>query len=348
MRLLCIEDETALREDIVEYLRMQSYEVDEAENGEKALEQLSRHRYDLVLCDIKMPSMDGYEVLQQVRRDNQLIGTPFIFLTAFNEQDNKTRAHKTGCDAYLTKPIDFSLLDEILKSNIQRQRQRSFLSDTTLQSLQSHVVSVLDKELNGALHETSLRISALREDAPLLSPQRMDAELAQLEKQSQQQYFEFHMLHSALTLQTQQKKIERQPVTIAALMQQLLGVDRHADATQQLDIDLTLVHHALIGLISRVPSSYLTADSVQVATDHRAAMFTVYDHPRMADEDGFFTIDASTNLTTLSEVTRRRLVALLFAMQVAHAHGGTVSIALWPNDLLAVRLLLPNGHVVQH
>ncbi len=255
MRLLCIEDESALREDIVEYLRMQSYEVDEAENGAQALEQLSRNRYDLVLCDIKMPTMDGYEVLQQVRRENHHITTPFIFLTAFNEKDNKKRAHQTGCDAYLTKPIDFSLLDDILKSNIQRQRERDFLFQSTLQSLQSHVVSVLDKELSGALQETSMKISALRQDAPLMTPEMMDLQLAQLEKQSQQQYFELHMLHSALSLQAQPDQIVRQPITVAALMQQLLGVDLHAGATEYLHVDAKRMNHALIGLLSRVPSS---------------------------------------------------------------------------------------------
>jgi hypothetical protein len=92
----------------------------------------------------------------------------------------------------------------------------------------------------------------------------------------------------------------------------------------------------------------LSADSVKVAVNRTHATVTVYDHPRMADEDDFFTIDASTNLTTLSEITRRRLVVLLFAMQVAHAHGGTVSLKLWPNDLLAVRLSLPNAAVAPH
>jgi CheY-like chemotaxis protein len=70
MRLLCVEDEAALRGDIVEYLRMHAYEVDEADSGEAAIAQLNSNRYDLVLCDIKMPNMDGYELLRQVRSEN--------------------------------------------------------------------------------------------------------------------------------------------------------------------------------------------------------------------------------------------------------------------------------------
>ena len=62
MRLLCVEDEVSLREDIAEFLRMKSYDVDEASNGQEAIDQLNRNRYDLVLCDIKMPNMDGYDL----------------------------------------------------------------------------------------------------------------------------------------------------------------------------------------------------------------------------------------------------------------------------------------------
>src|SRR5688572_19170492 len=106
MRLLCVEDEPALREDIAEFLRLQSYEVDEAASGEEALRRLSTGHYDLILCDIKMPRMDGYELLRHVRTENALVTTPFLFLSALDERDNKLQAFETGCDGYLTKPVD--------------------------------------------------------------------------------------------------------------------------------------------------------------------------------------------------------------------------------------------------
>jgi DNA-binding response OmpR family regulator/DNA-binding CsgD family transcriptional regulator len=108
--ILCVEDEDDLRADIVEELVAAGYTVDEAGNGQEALEQLRAKRYDLVLCDITMPRMSGLDLLREVRREARLAELPFVFLTALAGRRDIIAGKEAGVDDYLTKPIDFDLM----------------------------------------------------------------------------------------------------------------------------------------------------------------------------------------------------------------------------------------------
>src|SRR5918999_419361 len=80
--ILCIEDEEDLRTDLADELEGAGYRVLEASNGVEAVKLLERHRPDLVLCDITMPGLGGYDVLRTMREKGTLSDVPFIFLTA--------------------------------------------------------------------------------------------------------------------------------------------------------------------------------------------------------------------------------------------------------------------------
>ncbi len=354
MRLLCVEDEASLREDIVEYLRMKSYEVDEAASGEDAIEQMNRHHYDLVLCDIKMPRMDGYELLKQVRSENNLAGTPFIFLSALNERDDKMRAHEGGCDGYLTKPIDFSLLDVTLKSYVERQRARDFLYTNLMESNRQQVLTALDDALNGPMSEASLVVQHIRDTLPLLTPSALDQSLAYLQERVSRHALELDGLHSALQLQMHRGQVLCRSISVEELVQAAVEECRYispaseitfapSDATAacQVSVDVRLMQRAMAGLLALIPHARSTQEVVSfaIAPDHW--MLTLCDHPSMAQEEDFTPVDEGCNLSVLAPVTRQRLVPLLFAMQVAHAHGGRLELMIWPGDHLAVRFVLP-------
>mgnify|MGYP001220153412 CR=1 FL=1 len=108
--ILCVEDEEDLRADICEELIAAGYQVDEAGNGQEALELLREKRYDLVLCDITMPKMSGLDLLRQVRLEPGCADLPFIFLTALAGRRDIIAGKEAGVDDYLTKPIDFDLM----------------------------------------------------------------------------------------------------------------------------------------------------------------------------------------------------------------------------------------------
>ena len=87
-RILIIEDEPEMRRNITTLLRYHEYEPIEAENGRRGVELARRQKPDLILCDVMMPELDGYGVLQMLRQDAGLALIPFIFLTARGDKDD--------------------------------------------------------------------------------------------------------------------------------------------------------------------------------------------------------------------------------------------------------------------
>lgn len=94
-----------MRRNIALLLELEGYEVVVAENGRTGLDMARLHRPDLVLCDVMMPEMDGYSVVQAMRSDTDLAATPFIFLTAKSDRGDVRVGMNFGADDYLTKPV---------------------------------------------------------------------------------------------------------------------------------------------------------------------------------------------------------------------------------------------------
>jgi DNA-binding response OmpR family regulator len=120
-RLLCIEDDTETATLIAEELLDRGFSVDIAYSGQDGLAAILRNQPDLVLSDISMPGMSGFEVLERlVRLAPRFEAMPFIFLTALADRDNELRGRRLGADDYVTKPIDFDVLEAIIKTRLSR------------------------------------------------------------------------------------------------------------------------------------------------------------------------------------------------------------------------------------
>jgi CheY-like chemotaxis protein len=94
-KILVIEDEPEMRRNITTLLRYHEYEAVAAENGRQGIEMARRELPDLILCDVMMPEMDGYGVLQALQTDPSLVRIPFIFLTAKGEKDDLRMRHES-------------------------------------------------------------------------------------------------------------------------------------------------------------------------------------------------------------------------------------------------------------
>lgn len=126
-KILCIDDEKDLRQDVAEELEDAGYEVIEAANGQEGLQCILNEDPDLVVSDITMPVMDGYELISEIRTNHPKYDEmPFIFLSALADKDNVLKGIKAGSDDYITKPIDFDLLLAKVES---RLRQNSRMLD---------------------------------------------------------------------------------------------------------------------------------------------------------------------------------------------------------------------------
>jgi DNA-binding NarL/FixJ family response regulator len=141
-KILCIEDdrETAalIREELVD----RGFEVSTAHSGQEGLLALMQTQPDLVLCDMSMPVMTGYDVLERLNEFAPRMGRiPFVFLTAFTDRESELRGRRLGADDYVTKPIDFERLVYIINARISGVARSSL--PPQIAKLNDHEIKVL-------------------------------------------------------------------------------------------------------------------------------------------------------------------------------------------------------------
>src|SRR5271170_889183 len=104
-RILVVEDQEDNRQIIRDMLAATDYEVAEAENGEQALAAVAKQRPDLILMDIQLPIMDGYEATRRIKADPALQSIPIIAVTSYALGGEEQKARAAGCDDYVAKPF---------------------------------------------------------------------------------------------------------------------------------------------------------------------------------------------------------------------------------------------------
>lgn len=119
MRILIVEDEQLLADSIKSLLTKKGFDVDVAYDGESGKEYAELGIYDLLIMDIMMPKMDGYEVTRRIREKR--IGTPILMLTAKSELEDRIAGLNSGADYYLTKPFDTRELLACINALLRRQ-----------------------------------------------------------------------------------------------------------------------------------------------------------------------------------------------------------------------------------
>lgn len=121
--ILVIEDEPLLRSNLLTILEMEGFKVTVAENGKRGMESARRQAPDLIICDVMMPVMDGYTVLENLRSDRATASVPFIFLTAKSDRADLRTGMTLGADDYLTKPFTVDELLAAIDSRFRRAQQ---------------------------------------------------------------------------------------------------------------------------------------------------------------------------------------------------------------------------------
>lgn len=119
-KILLIEDDVTVRENTAELLELSDYEVVAAANGKQGLEKAKVELPDIIVCDIMMPELDGYDVLTNLSKDSKTSSIPFIFLSAKTEHKDIRRGMDLGADDYLTKPFEEAELLSAIESRIAK------------------------------------------------------------------------------------------------------------------------------------------------------------------------------------------------------------------------------------
>lgn len=163
--LLCVDDEPDLLRDLSEELTDAGYRVLAASSGRAALLQLAQQRPDLILCDISMPGMDGYELLAALQAMGpQYASIPFVFLTALSDPRDVIAGKEVGADDYLVKPIDYDLLLATVHARLRQLRRLRVLTPAPPRELSD---SDLVAQLGLTPTEAKVAIGLRRSGQPL-------------------------------------------------------------------------------------------------------------------------------------------------------------------------------------
>ncbi|NES69904.1 MAG: response regulator, partial [Okeania sp. SIO2D1] len=130
LTILVVDDDLGTRLCVGDYLEISGYSVIKAENGQQALDLLEKSRPHLMITDIAMPEMDGYDLVRQVRSRPIFRLLPVIFLTAHTSTEERVKGYNLGCDIYLPKPFELPELGAIVRSLLERSALIAQVSPT--------------------------------------------------------------------------------------------------------------------------------------------------------------------------------------------------------------------------
>lgn len=166
--VLVVDDVEMNRDLLSRRLQRQGYQVAVAENGLQAIEMLSRDPIDLILLDIMMPEMDGYQVLGHLKQDERLKHIPVIMITALNEIDSVVRCIEMGAEDYLPKPFNPVLLQARVNASLERKRSHDMKEEYRQRiedhnRLLEHLVNEQVQKIAAAQFSTLFAMSKLAE-----------------------------------------------------------------------------------------------------------------------------------------------------------------------------------------
>lgn len=150
-RVLVIDDDDMIREVTAELLAVAGHETIQAAAGMAGIEAIRSARPDLVLCDVAMPGMDGYAVLEAVRADPQIASTPFLFMTGLDARHHFRAAMSLGADDYLSKPVRQDDLLAAVSARLNRRTADRRESDRRIEELRRSMTLLLPHELRTPL-----------------------------------------------------------------------------------------------------------------------------------------------------------------------------------------------------
>lgn len=369
-RILCVEDEPDLLETIEEFLSGEGYAVFTAADGAMALGKIHKTEpFDLILCDISMPRMNGFQLLEAVRKNGEYTATPFIFLTAHGQKDDMIHAHRLGCDEYITKPIDLDLLSELVASRLVRKEQVGEHYADAQAAFQKLLLDALSTEMMEPTNAIVVASSFISQSLTEAGDELMERRFSHLYQNAAQQLAMLQQLTTILGQQIPDEgRIADYPCALEEIMDhiaRLLRVQAGAaqvtydyDRSLSMQCDPFLISKAFSGLLSRLPSQPGASGRPQARLrvgwdesgeglewelfDNELSAFTQSDHPGV--QRG--TLRHYEDFRQYSHLFSGRMIASLFLLFVALAHKAELRIRHREGRLISYGVRFPGERVV--
>jgi len=358
-KILVIEDETGVRDSLVDILNAENFIVDTAANGEEGLLQIHDFHPDLVICDITMPVLDGYGVLKQVRQDPDLATLPFVFLTAKADRMDFREGMDLGADDYLTKPFTH---DDLLRMIHTRLGAHDAVEEKTRQQLtilRNSISTALPRELSGPMREVLNLSSQLMEQARTLAPEEVLTLAKAIHRSAQRtaRLTQNVMLFAKLEHidPRQQNPAAQQWLNeaeeVVAEVAQTLAIEYLREDDLELSLESfslpmseTLFRKVCEELIDNAFKFSQGGSPVKVFASHANHTFTFYviDYGLGMTADQISQIGAFLQFAADTETTFGSGLGLTIAKRLVELHHGEVLIESIPGQQTIVRVSLPD------
>lgn len=356
-KILFIDDNADLREEILEALQFEGFDVLGASDGLEGIEVAKLEKPDLILCDIRMPEIDGFEVYKQIKSHTSTALIPFIFLTALAEQDEVRKGMEIGVDDYIVKPISLEDLLRVIYIRLQKSIEINNRIQTQLNELKDKILHIIPHELLTPLNGILGFANLIKNDAESMNKREIQESASLIELSGNRlhniinNYLNDILIISDNNFDTERTRLSNVHEIIAEVSINVAEkYDRIDDLIFKLEnAELAIEHDDFIFLIRELVDN---AFKFSEAKSKVAVMNNVYRNNmeiHIIDHGVGFPVDNLSGIDEFSQVDRKKLLqnsssdpglGLITSMLIAQRYNGSLKIT---NSTLetTVNLTLP-------
>lgn len=338
--ILIVDDTPSARETLEAHLYHENYELHFAENGQQALDMMTQQPYDLVLLDVMMPEMDGFEVCHRLKEQPHWRAIPIILITALNAKQDIVQGLEAGADEFLSKPVNSLELRARVRSMLRIKKQYDDLQ--ALLKLREDLSRMIVHDMRSPLMAISGFSQMLLAEETNLSPeQRKDID--HITQQAQRLNSFINDLLIIAKMESGKFLLNRVTIDLPKLVsevserQQVIAKARNVSLTVELPtnkrdwprLDKNLFQRTLDNLISNALKFSLKNSTVTIRLADRPDLYL-----EVIDEGPGIPSEYHDRIFDQFEVVRLRQqgisqtgLGLTFCKMVTEAHGGTISVS---------------------
>jgi two-component system sensor histidine kinase/response regulator len=361
-KILVIDDEAWLREMVQMALAQKGFDVVEAENGVRGVEVARQNLPDLILCDVNMEKMDGYDTLAALRNDTKTAAIPFILMTGLADHAGMRHGMELGADDYLAKPFALDALYAAVGARLKKVQTVREEAEKKLADLRDNLSLMLPHELRTPLNGILAYGEILSTEAATLAPTEV-AEMGQVIYESGrrlERLVENFLIYAQLELLASDvQKLNvlraRQTVSPARLIEtraqaQAQAAKRESDLRLELADEPARISEEYLGKIvdelvqnAFKFSSIGTPVSVSLSNSGGNVTLTVRDRGRGFSTEHITKVGAYMQFDRKLHEQQGLGLGLTIAKRLTELHGGTLSIQSQLGTSTTVTVKLPKG-----
>lgn len=362
-KVLVVEDEAMLLENILETLQLEGFEGIGAPNGSVGVELARKHLPDLILCDIMMPEMDGYEVFLTLRNDPATALIPFIFLTAKADRQAMRYGMELGADDYITKPFQPDELLAAIKTRLERQAAITREYEAKLNELRGSIIHSLPHELRSPLFGILGYSEMLMLEGPTMDRDQILRAGRSIHEAGQR----LHRLVENFLIYAQTEIMKSDPeraqivrrlrITQPKAFIEFTARQKARQANREMDLKLDIVDVPSLQIVQenlkKIVEELLdnafkfsepgTAVQVKGTVQNGQYVLFVRDHGRGLSPEQIAKIGAYVQFERRLYEQQGAGLGLIITKRLAELHGGEFAIESIPSRETTVRVTLPLG-----